>query len=93
MHDTGDGHRAVIFDGKPFGFVGGAGQLARIRPGGLRARLRGELPPEDDDVDDTYAADPGARIELMDRQGIEATIIFPSTGVTIENRLAATPRC
>ena len=88
VHDDGDGNRVVTFDGKPFGFVGGSGPFARIRPGSLRKKVRGELPPDDDeDVDDSYAAEPAARIELMDRQGIEATMIFPSTGVTIENRV------
>jgi predicted TIM-barrel fold metal-dependent hydrolase len=90
-----DGNRVVTFDGKPFGFVGGSGPFARIRPGSLRKRVRGELPPDDEasrhDGDTTYAAEPAARIELMDRQGIEATLIFPSTGVTIENRLRHDP--
>jgi predicted TIM-barrel fold metal-dependent hydrolase len=85
VHVDDDGYRVVTFDGRPFGFVGGSGQRERIRPGSLRKRLRGELPPDEDDVDDSYAAEPAARIELMDRQGIEATMIFPSTGVTIEN--------
>jgi predicted TIM-barrel fold metal-dependent hydrolase len=86
VHQDADGYRVVTFDGRPFGFVGGAGQRERIRPGSLRKRLRGEE-PADDDPDDRYAADPDARLALMDRQGIEATMIFPSTGVTIENRL------
>ncbi|MEX1007933.1 MAG: amidohydrolase family protein [Acidimicrobiia bacterium] len=91
VHHDADGYRVVTFDGKPFGFVGGSGQRERIRPGALRKRLRGEFPPDDDDVDDSYAAEPAARIALMDRQGIEATMIFPSTGVTIENRLRHDP--
>jgi predicted TIM-barrel fold metal-dependent hydrolase len=91
VHEDADGYRVVTFDGRPFGFVGGSGQRERIRPGGLRKRLRGELPP-DDGGDDRYASDPAARVELMDRQGIEATLIFPSTGVTIENRLRHDPQ-
>jgi predicted TIM-barrel fold metal-dependent hydrolase len=91
VHEDADGYRVVTFDGRPFGFVGGAGQRERIRPGSLRKRLRGELAPEDDGVDDRYASDPAERIALMDRQGIEATFIFPSTGVTIENRLRHDP--
>lgn len=94
VHDDGDGNRVVTFDGKPFGFIGGSGPFARIRPGSLRKRVRGELPPGDEGDDDDgneYATDPAARLELMDRQGIEATMIFPSTGVTIENRLRHDP--
>ena len=34
-----------------------------------------------------YASDPEARLAMMDKQGIEATLMFPSTGVTIENLL------
>jgi predicted TIM-barrel fold metal-dependent hydrolase len=87
-----DGEQLVVFDGRPFGFVGGSGNTRRIRPGSLRARARGELAPDDeDDVDDRYASDPGARLAMMDAQGIEATLMFPSTGVTIENRTRHDP--
>jgi predicted TIM-barrel fold metal-dependent hydrolase len=81
----------VLFRGRPFGFVGGQGSKQRIRPGALRAQLRGELPDDDEDVDDSYASDPAARIEMMDRQGIEATLMFPSTGVTIANAIGQDP--
>jgi predicted TIM-barrel fold metal-dependent hydrolase len=80
----------VLFDGRPFGFLDGGGSKTRIRPGALRARIRGEQ--LDDDVpDNTYARDPAARIEMMDRQGIEAALMFPSTGVTVENMLRSDP--
>jgi len=82
-----DGDTVVLFRGRPFGFVGGVGSQRRIRPGSLRARLRGELTDDDAPSDDRYAADVTARIELMDRQGIEATLMFPSTGVTIANAI------
>jgi predicted TIM-barrel fold metal-dependent hydrolase len=91
VQDTDDGYKQVIFDGRPFGFVGGAGQRQRVRPGALRARLRGEQLDDDDDFDDSYAAEPGARLELMDAQGIEATWMYPSTGVTLENQLEGDP--
>ena len=86
-----DGETVVLFDGRPFGFVGGTGSKRRIRPGALRARLRGDEADDDDDVDDSYAADPTARVAMMDAQGIEATLMFPSTGVTIENFLRSDP--
>ena len=89
--DAGDGFKEVVFEGRSFGFVGGAGQRMRIRPGALRARLRGEPEPEDVETDDSYAAEPDARLKLMDEQGVEATFMFPSTGVTIENRLEGDP--
>jgi predicted TIM-barrel fold metal-dependent hydrolase len=91
VESTGDGFKQVVFDGRPFGFVGGAGQRQRIRPGALRKRLRDALPDDDPDVDDSYASDPDARLALMTEQGIEATFMFPSTGVTLENRLDGDP--
>lgn len=78
---------AVLFRGRPFGFVGGSGNRVRIRPGSLRAMMRGEPLPEPEDDDDSYAADPAARLAMMDRQGIDATLMFPSTGVTITNAI------
>jgi len=80
----------VLFDGRPFGFLDSGGPAARIRPGALRARIRGEQSQEDP-VDNTYARDPAARIAMMDQQGIEATLMFPSTGVTVENLLRSDP--
>src|SRR5690606_14021781 len=47
----------VLFQGRPFGFVGGQGSKQRIRPGALRAMLRGEPVDDDEDVDDSYAGD------------------------------------
>ena len=35
----------MLFQGRPFGFVGGSGSKRRIRPGALRAQLRGDPPP------------------------------------------------
>ena len=81
----------MLFDGRPFGFVGGRGSKRRIRPGALRAQLRGDLPADDPDVDDSYASEPGPRLAMMDQQGIQATLLFPSTGVTIENLLRDDP--
>jgi predicted TIM-barrel fold metal-dependent hydrolase len=86
-----EGETVVLFEGRPFGFIGGSGSKRRIRPGGLRAQLRGDPPRDDSEVDDSYASDPAARIAMMDKQGIEATLMFPSTGVTIENLLSGKP--
>ena len=85
------GETVVLFDGRPFGFVGGRGSKRRIRPGALRAQLRGDLPADDPDVDDSYASEPGPRLAMMDQQGIQATLLFPSTGVTLENLLRDDP--
>lgn len=87
-----DGDTVVLFEGRPFGFVGGSGNKQRIRPGSLRAHLRGQPLDEEEDVDDRYASEPAARLEMMDKQGIEATLMFPSTGVTIENLLGDEPQ-
>jgi predicted TIM-barrel fold metal-dependent hydrolase len=86
-----DGETIVLFQGRHFGFVGGSGNRRRVRPGSLRARLRGDAQPDEPDVDDSYASDPKARLDMMDKQGIEATLMFPSTGVTIENLLRDDP--
>jgi predicted TIM-barrel fold metal-dependent hydrolase len=85
------GETIVLFEGRPFGFVGGSGSKRRIRPGALRAQLRGDVAVDEPDVDDSYASDPKARVAMMDMQGIEATLMFPSTGVTIENLLRDDP--
>jgi predicted TIM-barrel fold metal-dependent hydrolase len=85
-----DGETVVMFEGRPFGFLAGSGNKRRIRPGSLRARLRGEL-PDDAEGDDSYASDPAARIAMMDKQGVEATLMFPSNGVTIENLMRHDP--
>lgn len=87
-----DGEPLVTFGGVPFGFIGGSGNARRIRPGSLRPRARGEVVSDDPPVDDRYAVDPAARLEMMDAQGIEATLMFPSTGVTIENRMRDDPQ-
>src|SRR3974390_3112904 len=55
-----DGDTVVLFEGRPFGFIGGAGNKRRIRPGSLRAHLRGELTDGAQDVDDRYASEPAA---------------------------------
>lgn len=89
--EEGDEGSVVLFEGKPFGFVGGSGNMKRVRPGALRARLRGQEPDEVPDVDDSYASEPSARLDMMDKQGIEAALMFPSTGVTIENFLRRDP--
>jgi predicted TIM-barrel fold metal-dependent hydrolase len=86
-----DGETVVLFDGHPFGFIGGSGNKQRIRPGALRAYLRGEVPADDEEIDDSYASDPTARLAKMDAQRVEATLMFPSTGVTIENFLREDP--
>ena len=86
-----DGETVVLFDGRPYGFVGGQGNMRRIRPGALRAQLRGDVPTDDAEVDDSYASEPGSRLAMMDKQGIEAALLFPSTGVTIENLLRDDP--
>jgi predicted TIM-barrel fold metal-dependent hydrolase len=98
-----DGAETVYFDGKPYGHVSGLGLKRRVRPGGLRAALRGDdrVPAApagderptgwDDPQSERYAADPAARVAVMDRQGIQATLIFPSAGVTIQNRMFDDP--
>ncbi|MGE0881271.1 MAG: amidohydrolase family protein [Acidimicrobiia bacterium] len=79
-----DDGTAVLYQGRVFGFVAGSGNRQRIRPGSLRAMLRGQQLP-DTDEDDSYASDREARLALMDQQGIDATLMFPSTGVTVAN--------
>ena len=86
-----DGETIVLFEGRPFGFVGGSGNKRRVRPGALRAQLRGDAPATSPMSTTAYASEPKARLAMMDKQGIEATLMFPSTGVTIENLLRSDP--
>jgi len=101
-----DGSEVIYFDGEPYGHVSGLGLKRRVRPGGLRAALRHNHAPEggsstgsperpigwsDPEADDSYAGDPSARVALMDRQGIDATLIFPTAGVTIQHRMFDDP--
>jgi predicted TIM-barrel fold metal-dependent hydrolase len=99
-----DGSETVYFNGQPYGHVQGLGLKRRVRPGGLREALR-RAPDSYDSADEPerpfgwgntegeelYAADPDARLALMDHQGIEATLIFPSASTSTQNRMFDDP--
>ncbi|MFN0093043.1 MAG: amidohydrolase family protein [Acidimicrobiales bacterium] len=92
-----DGAPCTVIDGKPVhtliptGFFL-PGNIAQ--PGSLRQMMRNlKQGVSQAMLDETNPAvgpsqpswfERGARLELMDAQGVEATLLFPSTGVTVE---------
>jgi predicted TIM-barrel fold metal-dependent hydrolase len=81
----------VLVGERPFTFMlnGFPAEQGRInRPGSLREMLRGN--PSDGGVDWTHEIQPeyvdrAARLAVMDAQGVEKALLFPSLGVCVEH--------
>ncbi len=71
---------------------------AVVKPGALREMLRsmkasgerGDASEVDEPMQPAYV-DPVARLEAMDRQGVEATLLFPTLAVCVEQAMAGDP--
>ena len=85
------GDRPFTFLPDPFGEV-------RARPGALREKLRNlkaGMDPDSDPVMEPVQpayVDREARLSLMDEQGIDAALLFPTLGVCVEHFMADDPR-
>ena len=88
IRDAEDRDRVEIGD-KPFTFLNNDFDRA-VRPGGLRDMLRGMTQPGFSASEVVEALRPAyvnrdARLELMDEQGIESALLFPTLGVCVEH--------
>ena len=86
----GDGNDVVMVGDRPFTFLTELNFETTVRPGSLREMLRTLT---DEHVLDSSVREPvqpayvdrGARLRLMDEQGIESSFIFPTLGVCVEH--------
>src|SRR5262245_5185257 len=74
--ETIDDQATWVFDGHPLGMYGAGAVIARDDTKAKAAESLMVWTPEDAHLG---ASDPKARIEVLDRFGIDAQVIFPST--------------
>ena len=86
-----DGHEVVMVGDKPFTFLRHHSFDRAGKPGGLREMLRnlksGRVEPaeaREESLRPEYV-DRDARLALMDTQGIETALLFPTLGVCVEH--------
>lgn len=85
-----DGEEAVLVGDRPFTFLTELNFDTTVRPGSLRDMLRTLT---EEHVLDSSVREPvqpayvrrDARLALMDRQGIESALLFPTLGVCVEH--------
>jgi predicted TIM-barrel fold metal-dependent hydrolase len=94
-----DGSEVLMVGDKPHTFLTEIGDLfdTCVAPGSLAAMLRSmskgggtEATYEFQPIQPEYVSRE-ARLALMDRQGVEGTFMFPSTGVTVEHFMKDDP--
>jgi predicted TIM-barrel fold metal-dependent hydrolase len=88
-----DGTQRIVIDGRPFTFLDDAFRDTTTRPGSLRDMLRAMATGGDgrthsvrEPVRPEYV-ERDARLDVMDRQGIEAALLFPTLAVCVEHFL------
>nr|NIV87789.1 amidohydrolase [Actinomycetota bacterium] len=78
------GGRKVMVGDRPFTFLGDPFRETTAKPGSLREMLRnmkaGRPIEENDAIEKVQPAyvDRDARLDLMDRQGVDAMVLFPT---------------
>jgi predicted TIM-barrel fold metal-dependent hydrolase len=87
-----DGREAVVADGRPFTFLVDPFRETTNKPGSLREMLKAMASGSVAESDATEPLQPeyverGARLDVMDRQGIEAIMLFPTLAVCVEHFL------
>ena len=93
----GGGDRQLVVGDRPFTFLREPFAEVRAKPGALREMLRNlkaGLPPDDNPaVEPTQPAytDRDARLALMDDQGLDAALLFPTLAVCVEHFMADDP--
>ena len=91
------GGRKVMVGDRPFTFLGDPFRETTAKPGSLREMLRNMkagLPIEENDAIETVQpayVDRDARLELMDRQGVDAMVLFPTLAVCVEHFMKENP--
>src|SRR5262245_26583320 len=95
---TIDGKQRMVVDGKVFRFIPNPTFDPVARPGCLDDYFRGKQ--AGDDIREAFGAlepispayrEPGARVKLMDEQGIQGCFLFPTLGVGVEEALLHDP--
>jgi predicted TIM-barrel fold metal-dependent hydrolase len=89
-----DGKRRMVVAGRVFRFIPNPTFDPVARPGSLDEYFRGKREGDDiraafgelEPISDAYR-DPGARLELMDEQGMDGCFLFPTLGVGVEEAL------
>jgi predicted TIM-barrel fold metal-dependent hydrolase len=87
------GREVLLVDGRPFTFLSDLNFETTVRPGSLREMLRTLTREHVYDSSVAEAVRPeyvrrAPRLELMDAQGVEGALLFPTIGVCVEHFLA-----
>ena len=89
IEDDALGYAWLSFEGRRIEALGVHGPGDVAQSGRFRERLRRGLAPERRyDERPADFSDPGARVALLDRLGIDASIVFPNCGIMWERALA-----
>jgi predicted TIM-barrel fold metal-dependent hydrolase len=91
-----DGSERVMVGNRPFTFLHDALRDVVNKPGSLRDMLRAMSSGSVNEADVTEVMQPEyvdrhARLALMDRQGVEAILLFPTLGVCVEHFMKDDP--
>lgn len=90
-----DGREQILVGDKPFTFLRHHDFDKTTKPGALREMLRGmKVGHVSEDASEAMQPEyrnRDARIALMDRQGVEATLLFPTLGVCVEQFMKDDP--
>lgn len=96
MVDTADGTRQLLVGDRPYTFEAGAFSDTVSKPGSLRDMLRAMSSGSFAESGVTEPVQPpyvdrGARLALMDAQGVDAILQFPTLGVCVEHFMKDDP--
>ena len=91
-----DGRQRIVIGDKPFTFLEHRSFKQTPKPGALREMLRHMNDPDFRESDVIEAMQPAyvqrdARLALMDKQGLEAAILFPTLAVCVEHFMRDDP--
>ncbi|MEQ8841874.1 MAG: amidohydrolase family protein [Acidimicrobiales bacterium] len=92
-----NGRTEVLIGDRPFTFLQDPFSDAHAKPGSLREMLRamkaGSAIAENETIEPVQPAyrDRGARLDVMDAQGLDAVVLFPTVAVCVEHFMADNP--
>jgi len=93
----GDEGSSVLIGDRPFTFLREPFSTVHTKPGSLREMLRNMkagLPIEENDAIESVQPeyqDRAARLALMDEQGVDAMVLFPTVAVCVEHFMKENP--